>query len=129
MAIKIISGAWIAANHENRKQRNTKRQQTFDEAGIKPAPSMRDVHVPAQSRLPQTLALFPDAAGSRVKDDNLAAIAGRMKAEIEASGFAAPSVMPPVEQQSLGVVAYSVELLQLYFDTDQVTSLEWSIGD
>ena len=59
MALKITSGAWIAANRENREIRNSKRQQTFDEAGVQPAPSMRDIHVPAKVRLERTVALFP----------------------------------------------------------------------
>jgi hypothetical protein len=129
MALKITSGAWIAANRENREQRNSKRQQTFDEAGVKPASSLREVHVPAKARLGRTVALFPDAAGSRIKDDNLAAITERMNAAISAIGLSAPPVMRDVERQTLGILGYSPEVLKAFFDADHDTSLERSMSD
>lgn len=129
MALKIISGTWISANDENREIRNSKRDEMFQEAGIKPAASMREIHVPAQSRLSRTEALFPDAAGSRIKDDNLSKIVGHMQAALMRTGLSAPQIMPTVEQKSLGIVAYSPELLRLFFETDLLTSLEQSISD
>lgn len=129
MALKIISGAWISANDENREIRNSKRDQTFQEAGIKPASSMRDVHIPAQSRRSRTEALFSDAAGSRIKDDNLSKVVGQMQAALMGTGLSAPQIMPMLEQKSLGIVAYSPELLRLFFETDVLTSLEESISD
>jgi hypothetical protein len=129
MALKITSGAWIAANRENRSQRNAKRQQLFDEAGIQPALSMRDVHVPAKARLEKTMALFADAAGSRIKDVNLASAADLMKAAIHTIGLSAPPVMRDVERQTLGILGFSPEVLKAFFEADHDTSLERSMAD
>ncbi|MCR4266323.1 hypothetical protein [Nitratireductor sp. ZSWI3] len=129
MALKIISGAWISANRENLAQRNAKRRNLFDAAGVKPASSMRDIYVSGQSRLEKTMALFADAAGSRIEDPNLAAVMAIMVAELGISGLAAPAVMPLIERQSLGVIGLSPEVLQAFFNTDHLTSLERSITD
>jgi hypothetical protein len=129
MALKMTSGPWIAANRENRVQRNAKRQQTFDEAGVKPAPSLRETHVPSKARLEQTLALFPDAAGSRIVDENLEKITARMNAAIGALGLSAPSVMRDTEFQTLGILGFSPEVMKAFFEADHDTSLELSMSD
>ena len=126
MTLKMTSGPWIAANRENRAQRNAKRQQMFEEAGVTPAPSMREIHVPGKARLERTMALFGDAGGSRIKDENLAAIAARMKAMIDETGLSTPAVMRDIERQTLGILGFSPEVLKAFFDADHDTSLEVS---
>lgn len=124
MALKIISGAWLAANDENRQQRDSKRKEFFAQSGIVPAKRMRDVFVPGEVRLERTLGLFEAATAGRVGgDQQLAAIVDQMKNEIGLIGLAASNIMPSVEQQAIGMLGYSPEAFKNFFDVDLETSL------
>jgi hypothetical protein len=90
---------------------------------------MRQVHVNAKARLNGTMALFPDAAGSRINDDNLAHVTELMKMAIHSVGLSAPSIMRGVERQTLGILGFSPEVLKAFFESDHDTSLERSMVD
>lgn len=124
MALKMTSGAWFAANDENRQQRDSKRKEFFEQSGTVPAKSMRDVFVPGSVRLARALALFETATALRIGgDEQLAAIVEQMKNEIGLVGLAASTIMPSVERQAIGMLGASPEAFNHFFDVDLETSL------
>lgn len=130
MALKIISGAWFAANDENRQQRDSKRKEFFEQSGIVPAKRMRDVFVPGSVRLERTLGLFEAATAERVGgDQQLAAIVDQMKSEIGFIGLAASNIMPEVERQAIGMLGYSPEAFKKFFNVDLETALGHAFKD
>lgn len=128
MALKITSGEWIAAQVENREQRNAKRSETFAATSLKPAASMRDVHVPPPVRVTRVEALFDPAAGNRIGDEGLkeaSALAASALAQVGLGRVSADLL----EHQTWGILALSPEVLKAFFLSDHDTPLERSMFD
>lgn len=123
MALKMTGGAWIAANDENRGQRDHLRKAFFSEAGLKPVSSLREVSLPGHVRLERTLALFEEASAKRINSaDSLEPVISQMKAEIASLGLAAPEVMQGLQSQPLGLLGFSPETFKTFFDVDLETT-------
>ncbi len=123
MALKITAGEWIAANDENREQRDTKRKEFFEQSGIMPAERIRDVFVPGTARLSRTLPLFEAASANRVGGNEvLSATVQQMMTEIMILGLAVPDVMPAVEHKAIGMLGLSPEAFKNFFNLDLETT-------
>ena len=127
MAVKITSGEWIGAAGQNRRQRDELRSAFFARAGIQPAPTLRDVHVPAMDRPKEIEKLLDAASGDRIGDAELVAITRRMWEALRAHGLNA--VNDGAEHRSWGIIALSPEVLKAFFLADHDTILERSMMD
>lgn len=129
MALKITSGGWIAAQIENREQRNAERSKAFAATGLARAASLRDVHVPLPARAARIEALFAPASGNRIGDEGLREASVLAASALAQVGLGRPASTVPFEHQTWGILALSPEVLKAFFLSDHDTPLERSMFD
>lgn len=125
--MKVAKQEWLIAEQENKRIRDSLRQQFWTECGIKPARNTSEIDIPAAARVETFWAIFEKTQNGKEADAelrNITTLAGQQIAELLIGSFAngANSFAPDMDK-------IAPKILRAFFLGDSKTSYEWSAFD
>lgn len=102
--IKLLSNAWLAAEHENKSIRDNKRAAFWSELAVRKAVSLEEMEIAPIDRLENVLGLLENTLG-KAEDAGVAGIINTMAAELTsiAPGSLQVAMTLPLRMQDLTV--------------------------